>query len=157
MSLELRPVVPGDESYLYRIAYERFFEELRADLWPPGTAEPLLKLQVEGQRTSYASAFPNADHGIIMLYGQPAGRLLMDRGPQVHHIVDILVAKEYRGKGVGTAILRAVCIEADLLHKAVRLYVGVNSRAAGLYQRLGFHVIDTIQDRWLLEHLPGAA
>jgi len=156
MSLEIRPAGPQDELLLFRLAHDRFFEELRADLWPEVFREPLLKMQVEGQRTAYAAAFPHADHGIIMLYGRPVGRLLIDRGPAVHHIVDILLAKEHRSKGVGTAILRALCTEADLLRKPVRLFVGTGNRATALYQRLGFQLIETIPDRWLMERPPVA-
>jgi ribosomal protein S18 acetylase RimI-like enzyme len=154
MSLELRPAGLQDEPFLYQLAYERFCDELRVDLWPPAMREPLLKLQIEGQRSSYAAAFPCADHGIIMLYGRPVGRLLIDRGPDAHHIVDILLAKEHRAKGVGSAILRAICKEADLMRKPLRLSVGVSNRAAGLYRSLGFRPIQTVEDRWLMERPP---
>jgi GNAT superfamily N-acetyltransferase len=157
MSLELRPAGPQDEAFLYQLAYDRFYEELRADLWPPEIQQSLLTLQVEGQRTSYAAAFPRADHGIIMLYGRPVGRLLLDRGPQAHHVVDILLAKDQRGKGVGGAILRALCKEADLMGKPIRLHVFRNSRAVGLYQRLGFRPLETVEDRFLMERPPHAA
>jgi GNAT superfamily N-acetyltransferase len=156
MSLELCPAGPQHETFLYQLAYEHFFEELRADLWQPEMCEALIRIQIEGQRTSYAAAFPRAHHGIIMLHDRPVGRLLIDRGPQVDHIVDILLAKQYRAKGIGTVLLRAICTEADLMRKTVRLEVATTNRAVELYRRFGFRTIEDYQVRLLMERTPGA-
>lgn len=157
MSLCLRPAVPQDEAFLNELIYENLYEQLCAWAWEPTVREPLLKLQIDGQRASYAASFPRADHGIILLYDRPVGRLIVDRGPEMHYLVDIVLKKENRGKGVGTWLLRALCMEAKLARKPLRLQVQLNNRAKDLYLRLGFRMIEDRQYAWLMERSLDAA
>ena len=157
MGLLLRPATPSDELFLYQLAYEHFAEILMASLWDPNVREPLLKLQVEGQRTAYASQHPTADYAIIMYDDHAIGRIILDRGPQFHYLVDITIQKKYRGSGIGTWLMRALCVEAEMMRKPLRLHVMVTNRARNLYQRLGFHAIETSDTNWLMERAPGAS
>jgi ribosomal protein S18 acetylase RimI-like enzyme len=145
-----------DELFLYQLAYEVFFEQLHAELWNPAIREPLLKMQIEGQRGAYAAEFPHADHGIIVLDERPVGRMIVNRGPEIHHLVDITILKQHRGAGIGTVLIRALCSEGDLVRKPVRLHVMVTNRAKTLYQRLGFRLIEDNQVTWLMERAPGS-
>jgi len=156
MPLSLRPALPADEPFLYRLAYENFYEKLMAYNWDPKVRDVLLKLQVEGQRSGYAAQFPHADHGIIVYDDRPVGRMILDRGPEVHHLVDIVVDAQHRSKGIGTFILRAVCTEAELMRKPLRLQVEVRSRARDLYGRLGVRLIEDLTVTWVMERAPGA-
>jgi ribosomal protein S18 acetylase RimI-like enzyme len=48
-------------------------------------------------------------------------------------------------------------MEAEMMRKNVRLYVSItNPRAADLYKRLGFRVIEDLQTDLLMERTPGA-
>lgn len=154
MSLMIRQVVKEDDPFLYRLAYDNFYETLAAWAWEPVAREKLLKIQVDGQRASYRSQFPDAQHGVIMLENQAVGRLLVDRGLEFDTLVDIAIVKEKRGKGVGSWILRALCMEADLTNKRMRLHVQASNRARNLYERLGFHKVEDDGLVWLMERLP---
>jgi ribosomal protein S18 acetylase RimI-like enzyme len=57
----------------------------------------------------------------------------------------ICVAREARGQGVGSALLQAICDEAQARgYAAVRLdVVDTNWRARALYERMGFLPVDT--------------
>ena len=55
---------------------------------------------------------------------------------------DLYVFPGFRGRGIGTAIVRKCCKEAD---KTLFLYVfSENKRAISLYRRLGFRVVQEI-------------
>ncbi|MGH9666661.1 MAG: GNAT family N-acetyltransferase [Bryobacteraceae bacterium] len=156
MPLSLRPVLPQDAAFVHQLVYETMYEQLFAWTWNPAVREPLLKIQIEGQRTSYAVQFPQADHGIILLDERPVGRLIVERGPEMHYLVDISILKAQRGRGIGTWILRALCTEADLMQKPLRLQVQIANRAKDLYLRLGFHMIEDRQVAWLMERVRAA-
>ncbi len=154
MPLSLRPALPKDEPFLYQLAYDNFYEQLAAWSWDPNIREPLLKMQVAGQRNAYAAEFPNADHGIILLDDRPVGRMIIDRGPELHYLVDITILKQHRSAGIGTVLIRAMCTEAELMRRQVRLQVMVTNRAKALYQRLGFRLIEDRTATWLMERAP---
>jgi GNAT superfamily N-acetyltransferase len=154
MSLMIRQAVKEDGPFLYDLAYAHFYETLAAWAWEPLAREKLLEIQIDGQRTAYQAQFPNAQHGIIMLDDRAIGRLLIDRGVDFDTLVDILMLQEKRGAGIGTWILRALCIEADLTNKRMRLHVQPANRAKNLYERLGFHKIEDLEVVWLMERLP---
>jgi GNAT superfamily N-acetyltransferase len=156
MPLSLRPALPKYEPFLYQLLYENFFEKLAAHLWDPKIREPILKMQIQGQRSSYAAQYPQADHGIIVLDDRAIGRLILDRGPEFHCLVDITIAKKHRGAGIGTILIRSLCTEADLMRKPVRLHVASTNPARELYRRLGFRLLEDQQMNWLMERLPGA-
>ncbi len=61
-----------------------------------------------------------------------------------------------RSQGIGTRLVLALCMEAEMMRKNVRLYVRVtNPRALALYKRLGFRVIEDLQTDILMERRPG--
>ena len=157
MSLYLRPAEPRDEKFVYELIYENLYDQLCAWAWDPATREKLMKIQIDGQRASYAAQYPQADNAIIVLYERPVGRLILDRGEQAHHLVDIVLKKESRSKGVGTWLLRAICMEAEMSRKPMRLYVQPNNRAKALYERLGFRMIEDHQVTLLMERPVGAS
>ena len=68
----------------------------------------------------------------------------------------IFVSNRARGKGVGTALLDAVCAEAKARgYSEVRLdVIDTNPRARALYERQGFVATDT-QHLGLLRHVFG--
>jgi GNAT superfamily N-acetyltransferase len=154
MSLMIRQAVKEDGPFLYQLAYSYFYETLAAWAWEPAAREKLLKIQIDGQRAGYQAQFPNAQHGIILLDDRAIGRLLVDRGADFDTLVDIVIVKEKRGAGIGTWILRALCVEADLTNKRMRLHVQVTNRARNLYERLEFHKIEDHEVTWLMERLP---
>jgi ribosomal protein S18 acetylase RimI-like enzyme len=156
MPLSLRPALPADEPFLYRLAYENFYDKLMAHNWDPKVRDVLLTMQVDGQRSAYAAQYPRADHAIVLLDDQPVGRMILDRGPEIHQLVDIVIDRPRRSNGIGTVILRAVCAEAELMRKPLRLQVEVRNRARELYRRLGFRVIEDLQVTWVMERTPGA-
>jgi len=157
MALSLRPALPKDETFLYQLLYENFYEKLYAWAWDPSIRQPLLNMQIQGQRATYAAMYPHADHGIIVFDGNDVGRILVDRGPQINTLVDITIRKQNRAAGMGTVLVRSLCIEAEMMRKPLRLQVAVDNRARNLYQRLGFRLIEDLQLNLVMERAPGGA
>jgi ribosomal protein S18 acetylase RimI-like enzyme len=67
-------------------------------------------------------------------------------------VLDLTLLPEYRGRGIGTTLLRAVIAEAERDRVPVRLTVAVdNGRARVFYERLGFEAVGEDAARTLLE------
>jgi ribosomal protein S18 acetylase RimI-like enzyme len=49
---------------------------------------------------------------------------------------------EYRGQGIGTALLEQMLEAARKLYPAISLSVSPNNQALRLYQRMGFEIVD---------------
>ncbi len=157
MPLFVRPALPEDDQFVYLLAYQVMHDQLHAQLWDPNIRHPLLDLQVRSKRSSYAAVHPHADYAIIMLDDQRVGRMIIDRSGEFYHLVDISILPQHRSAGIGTRLVLALCMEAEMVRKSVRLYVSVtNPRAAELYKRLGFRVIEDQQTDILMERSPGS-
>jgi GNAT superfamily N-acetyltransferase len=73
-----------------------------------------------------------------------AWMVIFERVPDIHNrkratgdVQSVFVASEYRGRGIGLALVRAVCETADILG-VPRVTVSANECAAPLYSRAGF-------------------
>lgn len=155
MSLYVRPAAPQDQQFLYDLTYDVLSEQLYAHTWDPIIRDQLLDLQIKAKMGSYSVVHPHADYAIIMLDERPIGRMIIDRSGDFYHLVDISISPKHRGAGIGTRLVLALCMEAEMMHKNVRLYVSVtNPRAGGLYKRLGFRVIEDLETDILMERTP---
>lgn len=106
--------------------------------WTDLQKQEFLAMQFNAQFAHYQEHYPDAQRLIIERAGKPVGRLYVDRWPTQHRIVDIALAAEARGKGIGTAILGDLIQEADSAQKALSIHVEKNNPAMTLYRRLGF-------------------
>jgi ribosomal protein S18 acetylase RimI-like enzyme len=136
-ALALRPEQPQDQAFLFELYSSTRQEELDAWGWPSELRGPFLKMQFQASQ-GYHTAFPTADFQIVLLNGNGAGRLVVNRAPEELRIVDIALLPEHRNAGIGSALVRQVCDEAAALGKPVRLCVLKSNRAQRLYARLGF-------------------
>lgn len=93
-------------------------------------------MQHRAREASYRQQFPGAEDCVVLVDGSPVGRLLVAREPGLTRVVDIALVPGVRGRGIGTAVLRAV-LGAGV---PVRLHVEMGNPARRLYERLGFTV-----------------
>jgi GNAT superfamily N-acetyltransferase len=154
--LALRPAGPADAEFLYRVYANTRYEELAPTGWPPEQVEAFLRMQFHAQDTHYRTHFPAAAFDIILLAGEPAGRLYVDRRADEIRVVDISLLPEYRGRGAGSALFGALFDEATAAGVPVRIYVEAFNPARRLYDRLGFVQTDTTGVYHLLEWRPPA-
>jgi len=141
--VSLRPASLSDGDFLRRLFASTREREL-AHL-PGGAAMQALFIngQFKAQHDSYLRSFPQANHEIIEVDGAAAGRLYVDRTPRAMHLIDITLLPEYRGRGIGSALLQALLAEAVQTGSAVRLSVEQCNPAQRLYRRLGFKTVGT--------------
>lgn len=136
-TLSFRPVTSSDDAFLFEL-----YASTRQDIAALGLGDArrtaLLHVQWMAQRNGYRMRFPNADHQLVLVNGEPVGRWWVSREPTELRVVDITLLPAHRGTGVGTSLLRSLQEEAALAHKPLRLSVARDSPARRLYARLGF-------------------
>ena len=138
--LALRPAADGDRAF-----QRALFAASRADAvflaaWPAAQREPFLDQQFHFQSVHYARFHAGADFLILERHGAPIGRLILEHDTPDWHIVDIALAPQTRGQGVGGAVLRALQDGVRAAGAAgIMLNVEVmNDGAQRLYRRMGF-------------------
>jgi GNAT superfamily N-acetyltransferase len=137
----LRPVGPGDEPFLYLVYASTRADELALVDWDEAQKDAFVRMQFTAQHRYYHEQFPDAAYQIILVDGQPGGRLYVERAVDEVLIVDIALLPEYRGRGIGTHLLHALQAEAALAGKPLRIHVERFNPALRLYARLGFRMI----------------
>lgn len=90
---------------------------------------------------------------VIIVNGIDAGYISVEDKGQFWYIDAIAIAPNFQKKGVGTAALRSVMLEALT---PVRLNVLRVNRAKALYERLGFRTILEDPRRQIMEWRPSA-
>jgi len=141
-TLAVRAVTPDDEAFLLFVYNSSRAEELAQVAWQEGQKEAFVKWQFDLQRREYDAQFPGAEYDVIMVDGQPAGRIWIGRNDEEIHLLDIVVLPEFQNRGVGTALLRSLIAEAKETARALRHMVFVmNTDAIRFYERLGFVII----------------
>jgi ribosomal protein S18 acetylase RimI-like enzyme len=141
-SLALRPVVlPDDEQFLYEVYESTRADELAQIPWDEAQRKAFLKMQLNARHQSYRMYHKELDDRIILFKNQRAGRLIVSRTDEEINLVDIALLPEYRGVGIGTALIKDLFAEAGKMNRPVRLQVAtMNPQAKRLYTRLGFSI-----------------
>lgn len=132
---------PSDEPFLYQLFAATQGQQFYLLPLEPAQRDALIRMQFEAQRGSYRQQYPESEHSIILVDGQPGGRLWVDESGEEMRVIDIVLAPEYQGRGIGKQVLEQVIAKADGAGKALRLFVDrMNARAFDLYRRYGFEV-----------------
>ena len=76
----------------------------------------------------HSQAYPDASSEVIEVDGTPAGRLYLAVWPTEIRIVDITLLPEYRGHGIGGALLRQVLEQGRASGCSVSIHVELESR-----------------------------
>ena len=140
--VELVPIEAEDAEFLLRVYAGTRQEELELVPWSEAEKETFLRQQFRAQHTHYQEYFPHARFDVILVDGDPAGRLYVDRARDEIQIIDLALLPEYRGRGIGGSLMHQLLAEASAKALPVRIHVERNNWAFGWYQRLGFEVIE---------------
>ncbi|MES2821618.1 MAG: GNAT family N-acetyltransferase [Pseudomonadota bacterium] len=109
--------------------------------WPATAIAEFLQQQFSLQHRYYQAHFPDGEFWLVERAGQAIGRLYLFWGETTLQIIDISLLPEYRGAGLGSALLGEPLSRADARGLAVGLHVEGHNPALRLYQRLGFGVV----------------
>lgn len=153
--ITFRPERPEDEPFLYRLYVSTREPEMRLVDWSSEQKTAFLRQQFHAQTTHYKTQYADADYSIILFDGKPAGRLYLHQRASDLRIMDILLAPEQRGSGIGTLLLRELLDKAEARGHSVSIHVEQDNPALRLYERLGFRQIDTFGVYYLMEWKPG--
>jgi ribosomal protein S18 acetylase RimI-like enzyme len=126
-------------------------EELSVVPWTDEQKSEFLAWQFEAQHIHYMKHYPDADFELILKKGKPIGRLYQEEWRSEIRIIDIALLPEYRGKGIGTRLLKDIQATARKKGLAVSIHVEHNNPALSLYRRLGFVKISEEGVYWLMK------
>ena len=141
VKVELRPVTPLDEEFLFRV-YASTRRDVELFGWGPAETNAFIRSQFEMRSRSYAMQSPNARSFLILSDGRHAGSAIIDRSGTSISLTDIAVLPEFRGKGIATQVINGLIAEARDSGVPVVLSVDrTNAPAFGLYTKLGFEVV----------------
>ncbi|MGX5846185.1 GNAT family N-acetyltransferase [Mesorhizobium sp. PL10] len=134
----------ADIPFLRQLYWSFRMEEMEPVPWPHEMKRAFIDGQFNLQHRHYVSVFSNADFLILQDKRKPIGRLYVDTRAKRWHIIDIGFLPEWRNRGRGLAMLKAVQRQAQtsgasgvFLHVERR-----NIRAQALYRRLEFQEVE---------------
>jgi ribosomal protein S18 acetylase RimI-like enzyme len=150
-SLRFRPAEAADRPFLLAL-YRASRADLAGMLADPRYVDALAAMQFDAQVESYRRRYPDALTLVLELDGTAVGRLVTAVADGALRVVDLAVAPQARGRGVGGATLRRVQAQAAHEGRDVTLAVRPdNAGARRLYAALGFAVErrdSLLQLRW---------
>ena len=153
-SITLRPVHAGDEEFLYGVYASTRQEELAQTGWGEAQREAFLRQQFDAQSRYYREHYQDTSFDVILADCRPIGRLYVARWPEEIRIVDIALLPEYRGAGVGTAMLGELISESEASAKPLSIHVERFNPALRLYERLGFREVEDKGVYLLMQRAP---
>lgn len=144
----LRRANPEDEPFLWRMLYEAVYT-------PPGEPRPAREIIRQPALARYVSGWGlSTDLGYLAIQAAdhtPTAsawlRLLQGENSGYGHVDDatpelsLAVLPEFRGRGLGTRLLKVLFETAAGCYSAVSLSVDSSNPALRLYQRLGFEEV----------------
>ncbi len=138
LSPALRPAVAKDEHFLLRLYASTRAEELAATGWTRKQQDDFLRAQHAARENDYRLRFPQAQRRIVIVSGQDAGAVIVERSAGEIRLIDLALLPAHRRNGIGTALLLELQREARTANRPLRLQVLKSNPALRLYLRLGF-------------------
>jgi len=153
--IRLRPLTEKDLPFiekLYRSAKEKGLDLNKN--WTELQKAAFFRMQSILQDAHYKKVFPNAVFEIIEYNKKTVGRLYTHESENEITGIDISLLPEFRGRGIGTKILRSLLAKAADKQKIFATQVERNNPAYQLYLRLGFKYTGDNGTYYCLEYRP---
>jgi GNAT superfamily N-acetyltransferase len=156
-NVALRPITKEDDPFLLEVYTSTRAAELAQVEWEEGQKELFVRWQFDLQRREYDARFPDARYQLILIDGEPAGRMWVGEDDEQIRLLDIALMPEFQRRGAGAMLLRQLMKEAASAGKVLRHMVFVlNNDAHRFYERLGFVVIEDMGAYKHMEYRPPA-
>lgn len=157
----LREALPSDQAWLAALYAEVRHDEVASFGWDAASAGRFLAQQFAAQQAGYRAAWPQS-RCMIVEQGEGTdpsvdfriGRFWVDRSAGVSRVLDISLLRAWRGRGIGTQVLRSFLDEADRSEQPVLLQVADGNPARRLYERCGFEVDQRVPPYLLMHRRP---
>lgn len=145
----IRPAGPADEPFLREMLYQSLFVEAGCEPHPRDVLNrPHIARYVSGWGRAGDMGFIAVDCRSRQPFGAVWCRLSDGEDRGFAHTDDetpemgVALLPEYRGRGVGTALLKHLLEEARGRYPAISLSVSPHNPAMRLYERLGFETVE---------------
>lgn len=112
-------------------------------LLDPDVRDMLLDMKYRDQQRRRLLEFPGAERLILTMDGEDVGVIEMQRSDQGVHIIDLVVRRRFRRKGIAATALGVLVQQGQVTCEGSVL----NHPARELVERLGFHVVSELGDR----------
>lgn len=154
----LRAQVPADLAWLRELYASTREQEMAMVPWPEATKRAFLDQQFGLQRSHFETFYGDARFlAILSAQGEAIGRYIVDESAPEHLIVDIALFPQWRGQGIGSALIRQSMAVASRQGAQLGLHVlKHNLGAQRLYQQLGFEFIADEGSHWRMRWTPSA-
>jgi ribosomal protein S18 acetylase RimI-like enzyme len=137
---ELRPAQPEDTPFLHALFCAMRGPEFATVLQEPHLSA-VLQMQFLAQQTDYARRFSESSHYIILVEGQPAGRIWIHEDSHDIRIPDISILPEFQRRGIGACLYRQLMVRASQASKPIRVSVFLNNDGSAVFhEKMGFQV-----------------
>ena len=94
------------------------------------------------RRAALRRSFKVADTSIIILDGRDIGWMQVTERDTDYNLAQLQLLDDYCGLGIGTRLIKGLLDRAEREDRTVSLSVIRINRAIGLYERLGFRIVD---------------
>jgi GNAT superfamily N-acetyltransferase len=155
-SVALRPAEESDRPFLLRLYGNTREPELEASGLPREQWDLFVEHQFTAQSRHYES-YEDTSFDVVLVDGEPAGRLIVARWAEEMRVVDVALLPQYRGQGIGGALMQGLLEEADERGVKASIHVERFNPAQRLYARLGFQAVAEAGGVYLLLERPPAA
>ncbi|HYJ53616.1 MAG TPA: GNAT family N-acetyltransferase [Allosphingosinicella sp.] len=138
LGVTARPMTDDDLPFVAGLYRSVRAAELAQTGWPDDMLANFLDQQHRAQHQHYRAHYPDADWLILERDGEPIGRLYVDEAPSDLHLIDISLLEDFRGAGIGRAIMADLIERAGEAGQSMSLFVEPGNPARNLYLGLGF-------------------
>jgi ribosomal protein S18 acetylase RimI-like enzyme len=135
----LRPEVPQDAPFLYRLFKAHSVRSLPVAGLPDAAVDQLITIQHRSQTATHRQMFPGAIYSIIEFGGGEVGRFIEHDETDVVYFVDFALFPEHQAAGLGAALTRALMEEWAGRGRGTRVEVMINNAPClKMCRKLGF-------------------
>jgi ribosomal protein S18 acetylase RimI-like enzyme len=152
--ITFRPTTEEDYNFLVNLYESTRQEELALTQWDADQREAFVRMQFAAQRGHYRAKRPAGREELILVDGEPAGRLYSDLSGDTDHLLDLCLLPEYRGRGIGVLVLQGILAAASATGRRVTIYVENFNRSLAFFERHGFTRTSENGVHYLLEWRP---
>jgi ribosomal protein S18 acetylase RimI-like enzyme len=153
--ISFRSIGDEDRDFLRRLYASTRAEELAVVDWSEEEKTQFLGFQFAAQHDYYQEQFPAARFDLVLVDGEPAGRLYVDRREDEIRLIDIALLPDFRRRGIGGRLMNRVLDEGREAALPVQIHVERNNPAMRLYDRLGFQQVEDQGVYYLMRWLAG--
>ena len=141
--LHARPVNGADEPFLRSLYAASRAEQMRETGWSPSRCRAYLDEQFDFQQRHFLARHPDAQFLLLVIEGQPIGRLSWHATPGRATLIELCLAPTWRRRGVGSRVLAWLAEAADRNGQVIGLHIDRDNPACRLARRFGFEAIET--------------